>query len=152
MCLFLVVASYSQRVLLYHLVATMDPMDRSLCAYVSSLDHHADTHSTRGIITKFESHTYYIEVLIQSIYYTNNMSESHLNEITAEASKINESINSNGIAECMTTTYRTLFFIGKVWNMRRCSRVSHHMEYAGKVTLQSNDDPQVQGIAIVFDK
>jgi len=65
------------------------------------------------------------------------MAEGHLNEITTEASKINESINSNGIAECMTTTYRTLFFVGKVYNMRRCNRVGQHMEYAGRVTLQS---------------
>ena len=63
------------------------------------------------------------------------MAEGHLNEITAEASKINESINSNGIAECMTTTYRTLVFIGKDCNMRRCSHVGQHMEYVGRVTV-----------------
>ena len=63
----------------------------------------ADTHSTRGFIAEFQSHTYYIECLKESTYY-NNMAECHLNMITAEASEVNESINSNGIAECMKTT------------------------------------------------
>ena len=42
------------------------------------------------------------------------MAEGHLNKVTAEASKVNESINSNGIAECKTTTYRTLFFVVRI--------------------------------------
>ena len=78
-----------------------------------------------------QSHTYYIEYLKESTYYI-NMDGGHLNKIIAEASRVNESINSNGIAECMTTT---LFVIGEVCNMRCCSRVGQHMEYAGRVTL-----------------
>src|SRR5215216_2234693 len=60
----------------------------------------ADTHSTRGFITEF-NHTLITSIILKNY---NNMAEGHLNKITAEASKVSESINSNGIAECMTTT------------------------------------------------
>ena len=74
---FLVVASYSQRVLWYHLVAT-----RSQWIEVSMLKCHpwigmlAHTKYSRKY-NRVQSHTYYIEVLIKSIYY-NNMAEGHL--------------------------------------------------------------------------
>ena len=37
-------------------------------------------------------------------------------------------------------TYRTLILVGKLCNMRRCSYVGQHMEYAGNVTLQNKDE------------
>ena len=61
------------------------------------------THSTRGFITEC-NHTLITSNVSKESTYNNNMAEGHLNKIIEEASKVNESINSNGIAECMTTT------------------------------------------------
>ena len=63
------------------------------------------------------------------------MAEGHLNKITAEASKVEESIQLHDKTECMTMTYRTLLFVWKFYNMIHCSREGQHMEYAGKTTL-----------------
>ena len=62
----------------------------------------ADTHSTQGCITEF-NHTL-ITLNVSKENYYNNMAEGHLNTITAEASKVEESIQLHGKTECMTTT------------------------------------------------
>ena len=49
------------------------------------------------------------------------MAEGHLNKITAEASKVNESIQLHGKTECRTTTYHTLLCVWKICNMKHCS-------------------------------
>ena len=63
------------------------------------------------------------------------MAEGQLNKITAEASKINESIQLHGKLSAEQRPIAPLILVGKVCNMRRCSRVGQHMEYAGKITL-----------------
>ena len=61
------------------------------------------THTVlEGFITEC-NHTLITSNVSNKNYY-NNMAEGHLNKITAEASKVNESLNSNGIADCTTTT------------------------------------------------
>ena len=70
----------------------------------------ADTHGTQRFITEF-NHTFIHRGPQKSMITQNNMAEGHLNKITAEASKINESIQLRGKTECMTTTYRTLLFV-----------------------------------------
>ena len=55
-----------------------------------------------GFITEC-NHTLITSNVSKRTYYK-NMASGQLNKITAEASKINESINSNGIAESTTTT------------------------------------------------
>ena len=62
------------------------------------------THTVlEGFITEFNHTLITSNVSKESTYY-NNMVEGHLTKITAEASEVNESINPNDIAECMTTT------------------------------------------------
>ena len=55
-----------------------------------------------GFITEC-NHTLITSNVSKENYY-DNMAEGHLDKITTEASEVNESINSNGIAECTTTT------------------------------------------------
>ena len=57
-----------------------------------------------GFITEFNHTLITLNISKESTYY-NNMAEGHLMKITAEGFEgKSESINSNGIAECKTTT------------------------------------------------
>ena len=98
---------------------------------MSSLDRYADTHSTRGIITEFNHTLYYIKVL-KRVFITIIWPKAISIKITAEALKVNESIQLHGKLSVEQRPIAPLILVGEVCNMRRCSRVGQHLEYAGK--------------------
>ena len=85
------------------IVATQPHTVKSLCFSVIPRSVMLTPHSTWRIYNRVAI-THLLYRMSQKRTYYHNMAEGHLNKITAEASKINESINSNGIAECTTTT------------------------------------------------
>ena len=65
----LVVVSYTQHVLWYHLVATRPQMVKSLCFHVIPGWVRLTHTVLEGFITEYQSHTYYIECLKRDFFY-----------------------------------------------------------------------------------